>query len=297
MQKNNISKKAFTLVELSIVLIIIGLLVVGVIGGSRLIDSAKITSARSLTKSAPVIGIEDLKFWVEATSKDSFAVENPEDNDSIALWNDLNLQSTIKNNATQTGADSIKPKYTKNGINGLPAISLDGLDDFFDLNGGFLAQTNYTIFVVEQLGSAETFNLFIGTKTESIGDSLIIGYRNSTTITHGHFSSDYDITTADYRPANPLIHTFEHSSNFGKRYHQNGSLMSGVAHIDNNASINDHLLTGNNGMTIGYYSASTNQYYIGDIGEIIIYSRNLKDSERQAVESYLSKKWKISLQS
>jgi hypothetical protein len=44
------------------------------------------------------------------------------------------------------------------------------------------------------------------------------------------------------------------------------------------------------------WRTTLNNYYIGTIGEMIIYSRNLKDSERKAVEEYLSKKWEIKLQ-
>ena len=48
-------------------------------------------------------------------------------------------------------------------------------------------------------------------------------------------------------------------------------------------------------LNIGSYnSGSTRAHYLdGDIGEIIIFNRALKNEERKAVEDYLAKKWGI----
>lgn len=60
-------KKAFTLLEISVVLILVGLLIVGVVGGQSLIQKAQLAKARSLTNSAPVLTVEDLTLWLETT--------------------------------------------------------------------------------------------------------------------------------------------------------------------------------------------------------------------------------------
>jgi prepilin-type N-terminal cleavage/methylation domain-containing protein len=60
-------KKAFSLIELSVVMILIGLLAVGVIGGQALIQQAQVAKARSLTSSSPVMIVEDLSLWLETT--------------------------------------------------------------------------------------------------------------------------------------------------------------------------------------------------------------------------------------
>jgi hypothetical protein len=36
-------------------------------------------------------------------------------------------------------------------------------------------------------------------------------------------------------------------------------------------------------------------YYQGNIGEIIIFNRGLKNEERRSIEEYLGKKWKIEI--
>jgi prepilin-type N-terminal cleavage/methylation domain-containing protein len=52
--------KAFSLIELSIVILIIGILIAGVTQGSRLVRESKITTAVTLTQSAPIASVKDL---------------------------------------------------------------------------------------------------------------------------------------------------------------------------------------------------------------------------------------------
>jgi prepilin-type N-terminal cleavage/methylation domain-containing protein len=56
-------KKAFSLIELSIVVLIIGILVAGITQSSRLVSMMKIQSARSLTINSPVASIKGLTIW------------------------------------------------------------------------------------------------------------------------------------------------------------------------------------------------------------------------------------------
>jgi len=50
-----ISKKvAFSLLELSVVILIIGLLVIGITKGKRIIDQARLRSSLALTNSSPI---------------------------------------------------------------------------------------------------------------------------------------------------------------------------------------------------------------------------------------------------
>ena len=65
-------KKAFSLIELSIVILIIGILVAGVTQSSRLLKMMRLQSARSLTNSGPVISINNIVLWVDSVSEESF---------------------------------------------------------------------------------------------------------------------------------------------------------------------------------------------------------------------------------
>lgn len=151
-------KSAFSLVEIAMVILIIGILIAGISSGVDLYDDYKLKIAQNLTKNSRVGRIENLELWLETTSENSLATgtssftdkANPIDQDAIGRWNDIspNILPTLRNNATQTTLAN-QPKYIRKSINGLPALLFDGSNDSFSFNGNFLVGSDYTIFVVE----------------------------------------------------------------------------------------------------------------------------------------------------
>ena len=289
MQKVN-NRSAFTLIELSIVLIIIGLLVSGVVAGKIIIDKAKLTSARSATKSSVVPQIEDLVLWLDAASEDVLLDDGNNsvaDGDEVASWLDINPQKDRKNNTTQETA-SRRPIYRESDFNGLPSLEFDGTNDFLRLaDSDIFNYKDYTIFVVEERTSGKTRNYFIGFANSGSDDSsLHLGYLNGNTIRQAHQANDMDVSTSNYKAGTPVIHRFLLNSNIGKNY-QNS--------LGNSASNTqkDQLQGSNGKISIGIRS---NDYYQGYIAEIIIYDRALGSSELEKVMSYLSGKWNIDLQ-
>ena len=72
LNKNHSSRlKAFSLIELSIVILIIGILVAGVTSSSRLITRMKVVTAQNLTRNSPVSSIKDLAMWYETSLDES----------------------------------------------------------------------------------------------------------------------------------------------------------------------------------------------------------------------------------
>ena len=66
-------KTAFSLVELSIVVLIIGILIAGISQSSRLVRAMKLSTARSLTRSSDVNSIRNLTAWFDATAEGVFS--------------------------------------------------------------------------------------------------------------------------------------------------------------------------------------------------------------------------------
>ena len=66
-------KKAFSLIELSVVVLIIGILIAGITQSSRLVRAMKLNTARSLTRSSDVNSIRNLTAWFDATAEGVFS--------------------------------------------------------------------------------------------------------------------------------------------------------------------------------------------------------------------------------
>ncbi len=136
-------KKAFSLIELSVVVLIIGILIAGITQSSRLVRAMKLNTARSLTRSSDVASIKNLTAWFDATAEGvlssscttgsastnlnntgrsfntnttngnpsvttpSSAYTMPEHRQVVRLWKDSNPQDT--------DADKVILEYVQNG--------------------------------------------------------------------------------------------------------------------------------------------------------------------------------------
>jgi len=94
--------RAFSLIEISVVILVIGILIAGVSSGIDLYNEMKIATARNLTNNSRVGRIPDLVAWYETTLKKNFStgtstyqdVENITKNTKINRWKDINPVNT-----------------------------------------------------------------------------------------------------------------------------------------------------------------------------------------------------------
>ncbi|MFT7086741.1 MAG: prepilin-type N-terminal cleavage/methylation domain-containing protein [Rickettsiales bacterium] len=299
------SKKAFSIIELSIVVVIISVLIGTVLTANRIVENAKLSTAHSLTKSSPVNDIDGLVAWFETTMPNSFsrfgdndAALLTENGQAIPTWFDL---SPEKNNAIQT-LPANQPIYSTNVINDLPTLRFDN-NQYFLVNGSKNLD-QLSIFVVMRYNSMSAdFDTIMSTQGEWIdGGNAVLGSVHIILSNSSNGNMNYAIQY-DNNALNGMIN--DNISVLDNRFHLMSFMDDNVndkqiyidgGNLEEAATISMQKLLTN--YTIGaWYHSSVNieRHLDGDIAEIIIFERYLNNNERRDVEQYLSKKWGLEL--
>jgi prepilin-type N-terminal cleavage/methylation domain-containing protein len=284
-------KKAFSLIELSVVILVIGILVIGVSKSSKLMTESKIKSAQALTKSSPVALISGLSLWLESTMDESFdediAVDTALGSEgTITAWNNINPYITNSSqNAVQDGAASLNPRYVENGINGLPSVNFDRVNDHLILPTALslgITNSDYEMFFVYQsnyrqqqailTAASDAYNLDVNSGSRVRYAPINVG------------SSFTDVSHSGNLSAHIISLRVQNQAVFIKVDDGNESTRS-------NANMRSSE-TGN--LTIGR-RWDNGIPFSGEMGEIIIFNKNLTVAERRSIEEYLSVKWAIRL--
>ena len=285
-----INKKAFTIIEISVVILIISVMIAGVITSKSMLTKSRLANAQSLTQQSFVNEISnDLIAWYETSLEGSFdASEIKNDGSFITTWKDSNKSVVTKNNATAPASTANQPILFQNVFyNSIPGLRFSG-NQYLNFDGSKFAQNSYTIFLVEQRNSNKSENYFIGGTANSANANLSLGYGTDTTILFSHYSNDFTRSVASYKPQTPIMHTFLFNNTIGKRHSINGGS------IATNSPAQTTSITSFNGAMIGAYNPSgTLKTYVGDLAEIIMFKRSLKTEEIKAIESYLGSKYGI----
>lgn len=281
-QKSNKSKMGFSLIELSIVILVIGILVIGITKGGAIMSKAKIGSARALTNSSPVLQIADVVAWYETSLESSFPAANAFDQTAIDTWSD-NSKSSTPNDAT--GSLTARPLYQESALNSLPTVRFDGVNDLLSFNAIPTNQKDYTIFVVEtrRAATSGTAGRFLGLGVNNYG------YASATTITGVPATATQTVPAFVAGAFIPRIITILSGPVTSST---RGVFMNGGAGSTPAVTAFDPLITSTATGTIGAANAN---FYTGDISEVIIYSRALKLDERNDIQTYLGKKYGITV--
>jgi prepilin-type N-terminal cleavage/methylation domain-containing protein len=295
---NKTSRRAYSLLEISIVILIIAILTAGILQSNKLTGKIKLNSARSQSISSGILAIEDMALWLDATNEIAITSStngaNFENGDKISSWNDVNKQLIAKSDAVQ-GTDTQRPLYSTNSLSGLPSLKFDGTDDNFSTNN--VCDKNFTAFAIFRTAVSGTSGQATLGQPILWADASTNGYDTIPMAVGGGFAKIFNgsadsTLTGSKSVINDAAHLITTSRNLvtGART----IYVDGVADGSDSNGAANKILNDNTSMLIGGNTINA-VYFNGYIGEIIVYSRALSYDERRIVEKYLGKKWGIKI--
>lgn len=272
-------KSAFTMLEVAVVIVIIGVFVAGIVASNSLVTKFRITAAKNVTKASPIFAIKDNALWLETSLETSFNDIESNDASPLTTWYEQ------RNSVNRVFLQSVSggPTYS-NTINRVHAVKFTASGGYFTFDGSFLNGTDYTVVVLEKRESGNSGNYFLGDSSISAANqNLLLGYSASGQVVHGQGgSSSYPSSVSSYsQSASPRVFTFTHSATEGNKTYINGILAA------EDASNKSHL---SNISTV-----SLGKGYTGQIGELAIFTRALKTDEIVSVEDYIGQKWRVNI--
>ncbi|MGB0370192.1 MAG: sialate O-acetylesterase [Opitutales bacterium] len=158
--------------------------------------------------------------------------------------------SDASNNATNSG--DARPTFVQNALNGGPVIRFDGNNDWLDI--GDIRDTE---------GAIDVF--IVGQSNDATGG-------NWQRMIAAHDSGNEDFPAPNWN----LLRT-----------HSNGVPVTFAPAIITKSETAGHHIAG---LKIGRHGSSSRNYYGGDIAEVVIFDRSLKEWERNEIGYYLAQK-------
>jgi prepilin-type N-terminal cleavage/methylation domain-containing protein len=292
------NKKAFSIIELSVVILVIGILVIGITQGSRILAESKLKSARTLTDSSPVNSMLGLVLWLDATDSSTIAAGTAgsgvynmaENNSDVTDWKDRNPQNSFPK-VVSAPANTNRPKYIKNGIGGLPTIDFDGSSDYLinsDTQGPIASgKTGYTVAVVWRSDVRTTMTILGQTGASSSCNGTYAGMvTNNTALRSWGCGGSYDFGTLAFAANTPYVAIV--------RVNQLNNLIS--AYLNSSSQTGSPTLMAtleSGGISVAGRLDGSGSFFNGYISEIIVFDRALRNDEITSIQEYLSKKYSI----
>ena len=312
--------KAFSLIELSIVILVIGILIAGIMEGRNILYKAKLSAARALSQSSDVASIKNLIFWMDATQENSVINTSDSkivsDGDNIKSWTDRNPQFQVPL-VFSTSTANTYPIYRDSAINGLPALQFNGSNG---AGSGYYLSTpsesriakpdNFSIFAVFTALSGHTTNSRIGIlakqKTDTVGsemyginfngldqtiNSVVMGGSPLGLVSVNLYEPISNIITDNVASIAGVTHNTQNSTSGFKLYKNGTNFVSkapSTSIIDAGTALN---------IGSGRTLIDTTRFCKCYISEIIMYDRALKKEEINSVTKYLGQKWGIAVAS
>lgn len=313
--------KGFTLIEISIVVLIIAVLIAGITTGIDLHKDAKIALANDITKKSPLTMMPELSLWLETTKIENLecygTTKTCTNNGKIKIWFDINPTTIDKINVGRNSNGNSTPTYVEDGINGLPAINFNqDYNQYFSNNQVTnpspppitknkqdytmiavwrpIKKSPYTNLHPQHLISQGSVPNLDNKLYGNIAGALVYNPSNNISF-WGYYNSWGANIVKRESVANASIMIIEPS----------GSANSKVSLYNNSLTASSgtcaKTLIGTCDFTVGIFSCRRSSsyeagQYHGLISEVIVFNRAISNYEAKNIMQYLSQKWSIPLE-
>jgi len=294
-------RSGFTIVELSIVIIIIGIVLAGITSATRMVYQFKLTTARSITTGAGVNSIYGLLLWFDSTAEKAISDSESMDGNTVTKWYDTNPQQVFKYTLSQN-ISANRPTYVAKGQNGLPVLRF--------ASTSATVQTMSTNSIINDLANNPSFTAFIvassSHNSSSVARMIQLGNQSyaCTGVNVSYWSSNQMAIVFN---GGEKAFTVPASSNAGILEVVRDSVV-GASSVNDGTTVyfngkNSPLSARNNGdctpslvfssMLLSPDTPISPTTWSMDFAEILIFNRVLKNDERKDIRDYLAKKWSI----
>lgn len=230
--------------------------------------------------------LANLEVWYNAdvANATNFNVA-PSDGADISQWKD---RSGTGHNANQAGNASVKPNWYANVLNGLGVVRFNGTSESLTINPIAFMQNlpGFTLFVVAKLTSSSGARSLSGTDQG--------GFRIHTD------GSIWKVTTSGGTGTSTAAVDTTQFHVFGLIFDGAASDNTGRLKFRYDRAQQNLSFTGTVGATTSatattFYVGQTNvgEYFQGDIGEMLMFTRALSESDIINVENYLTNHWAL----
>jgi len=230
------------------------------------------------TNTLPIL--QNLVAWFDAADVNTVT----ESSGNVSQWDD---KSGNDHNATQ-GTASDQPTYVANAQNGLHAVRFNGTSDFLDLGSVVISGTTGRTFflVANAVATGNTETMISLTTSSTTAERYDLNSQVSLRVQGGNIVYTVSVVGAAYVVTIRNAASSDCDVTDGRR--------DGVT-MTVSTSSSEIINTGTTGTTrLGERNIGTS-WYEGDLYEVIMYDRELTNTEVESVERYLAVKWGITL--
>jgi len=294
-----LKKRAFSLFEISIIVLIIGVLLLAVSEAIDLVADSKLNSARSLTKGAQILRMSNLVLWVETSTEESWLDSLREDGEYInssnkpVFWYDLSQQIST-DLGFKFGGNFL---YREGSYGSLPRIKpLTNINSNKSINySSIFDDAGFSIFAVVKPSPGKPILKFCpqisGVTSCNDNSQLLLEY---------DLNKKAKITFTGFDNYSSVVSEIISYAKDGKG--DQIEIISAIGNIGN-VNIFSNAIPSKNPIATSYsrkdYVGFFNIGSDGDGGveyyEIIVFGSYLEDKKRYIVEKYLSEKYSVKM--